>query len=35
MLADVDARLAGENPGPVPAEQKAKEPKKKKRFWLF
>ncbi|MBA4138543.1 MAG: outer membrane protein assembly factor BamD [Opitutus sp.] len=35
MLADVDARLAGENPPAVPAEQKATEPKKKKRFWLF
>lgn len=35
MLADVDARLAGQNPPPVAPEQKATEPKKKKRFWLF
>ena len=35
MLADVDARLAGQNPPPVAPEQKAQEPKKKKRFWLF
>jgi outer membrane protein assembly factor BamD len=35
MLADVDARLAGENPPAVAPEQKATEPKKKKRFWLF
>ncbi|MBA3849822.1 MAG: outer membrane protein assembly factor BamD [Opitutus sp.] len=34
MLADVDARLAGQNPPPLAPEQKAKEPKKK-RFWLF
>lgn len=32
MLADVDARLAGENPE-APAPQA--EPRKKKRFWLF
>lgn len=35
MLADVDARLAGQNPPPVAPESKANEPKKKKRFWLF
>jgi hypothetical protein len=35
MLADVDARLAGQNPPPVAPETKANEPKKKKRFWLF
>lgn len=34
MLADVDARLAGENPAPV-KDAKPAEPKKKKRFWLF
>jgi outer membrane protein assembly factor BamD len=34
MLADVDARLAGQNP-PAPAADKKDEPKKKKRFWLF
>ncbi len=35
MLADVDARLAGENPPPVAPDAKANEPKRKKRFWLF
>lgn len=34
MLADVDARLAGQNPPPVSPDKKD-EPKKKKRFWLF
>ena len=33
MLADVDARLAGETPANAPAIEQA--PKKKKRFWFF
>jgi outer membrane protein assembly factor BamD len=35
MLADVDARLAGQNPPAVKDDAKPAEPKKKKRFWLF
>jgi outer membrane protein assembly factor BamD len=34
MLADVDARLAGENPPPVAPDAKSNAPRKK-RFWLF
>lgn len=35
MLADVDARLAGQNPPGVPDAPKSEQPKRKKRFWLF
>lgn len=35
MLADVDARLAGQNPPPVAPEAQPSGPKKRKRFWLF
>ncbi len=35
MLVDVEARIAGQTPPPVPDEPKAPSVKNKKRFWLF